>query len=316
MTEITVVNVDRPPVADAGGPYTGVTNVGVNFDGSGSSDPDGDALTYLWDFGDGGSSTDGSPMHTYTAAGVYDVTLTVSSGSPVLSDTDATTATISDTFEANAFTVGGNKSTSLGSGKPYTCIQIEPVGGSYENSNVMLASIRMIYPVGSTSQIFADASKTLIDGDKDRNGVAEITACFLKADLRILFAGLPAGRNNVTVEIQGDLITGGHFSATMVMSVKGTGGALAASVTPNPLNPLAVLSFSTSKPGAIRVHMFDPQGRLVKTIADVASSNAGSHDFTIDGRSAGGSKLASGVYFVKIWAEHDGDTVQRITIMK
>ncbi|GEP97042.1 PKD domain-containing protein [Chitinophaga cymbidii] len=35
------------------------------------------ALTYSWDFGDGGTSTERSPEHTYTAAGDYDVTLTV-----------------------------------------------------------------------------------------------------------------------------------------------------------------------------------------------------------------------------------------------
>ncbi len=32
---------------------------------------------YSWDFGDGGSSTDQNPVHTYTAPGSYDVTLTV-----------------------------------------------------------------------------------------------------------------------------------------------------------------------------------------------------------------------------------------------
>lgn len=34
-------------------------------------------LTYLWDFGDGNTSTDTSPVHPYDAEGVYDVSLTV-----------------------------------------------------------------------------------------------------------------------------------------------------------------------------------------------------------------------------------------------
>jgi flagellar hook assembly protein FlgD len=91
---------------------------------------------------------------------------------------------------------------------------------------------------------------------------------------------------------------------------------MAAVITPNPLNPLAKLSFSTTKPGAIRVQMFDPQGRLVKTVADEATSMAGYHDYTIDGKSANGTKLASGVYYVKVWTEHEGQEVQRITILK
>jgi PKD repeat protein len=315
-TAITVNNVDRAPIANAGGPYSGIINVPVQFNGSGSSDPDGDALSYMWDFGDTQSSTQVSPQHAYTATGTYNVTLTVESGSPVLSDTDATTAAITDQLASRIFTTGGNSKTSLGSGKPSTIFQIEPVNGNYDNSNVILTSIRMIYPPGSSNQIFAGGSKTGLDGDKDGNGITEIAAAFSKADLRVLFTGLPAGNNTVTIEIKGDLVGGGTFGATLTHVVKSNGSFLAASISPNPLNPRAKLSFSTTKPGAIRVQMFDPQGRLVKTIADEPVAMAGYHDYTIDGRSGSGTKLASGVYFVKIWTEHDGDEVQRITILK
>ncbi|NOQ54157.1 MAG: PKD domain-containing protein, partial [Thermoplasmata archaeon] len=42
-----------------------------------ASDLDGDDLTYLWDFGDGVTSTQANPTHTYSAAATYPVTLTV-----------------------------------------------------------------------------------------------------------------------------------------------------------------------------------------------------------------------------------------------
>ncbi len=35
------------------------------------------AMTYLWDFGDGSTSTQANPSHTYTVPGYYDITLTV-----------------------------------------------------------------------------------------------------------------------------------------------------------------------------------------------------------------------------------------------
>ena len=42
-----------------------------------STDPDGDIVSWVWDFGDGTSAGAQSPAHTYAAAGTYTVTLTV-----------------------------------------------------------------------------------------------------------------------------------------------------------------------------------------------------------------------------------------------
>jgi len=282
------------------------------LNGSASSDADGDPLTYNWDFGDGGSIANGATLtHTYVAANVYTVTLTVSDGT--CSDTATSTATIVAEFPAFAFTTGGNSKTSLVAGKPFTCVQIEPVSGSYSNSDVDLSSIRMIY---GSSEIFAGGSKTTVDGDKNGNGVTEIAACFSKADLRVLFSGLPAGNNTVTVTIKGNLTTGGGFTTTLEHVVKTNGSFLAASISPNPLNPAAKLTFVTSKPGAMKVQMFDVNGRLLRTIAEEGNATAGYHDFTIDGKTNSGNRVSSGVYFVKIWTEHDGTLTKSITILK
>lgn len=89
------LKTNTPPVADADGPYSGIVGSPVVLDGTGSSDPDGDDLTYSW-------STDGSctfddatsptPQLTCTTAGTFNVTLTVDDGGA--SDSDTTTVTM------------------------------------------------------------------------------------------------------------------------------------------------------------------------------------------------------------------------------
>lgn len=86
--------LNRPPVADAGGPYVGSEGSPLAFGGTGSSDPDGDALTFSWDFGDGSGGAGPTPTHTYSDNGNFTVTLVVSDGS--LTDAAATTATITN----------------------------------------------------------------------------------------------------------------------------------------------------------------------------------------------------------------------------
>ena len=55
----------------------------VTFTNTTTVDPSDSEVTYLWDFGDGTTSNEINPQHTYDTIGDYDVTLTVSTGGPV-----------------------------------------------------------------------------------------------------------------------------------------------------------------------------------------------------------------------------------------
>jgi PKD domain len=84
------------PKANAGGPYTGSAGVPVTFNGAASSDPQGQALTFTWNFGDGTNGTGINPTHTYPqvpGTSIYNVSLTVQNTSG-LSNQASTTATI------------------------------------------------------------------------------------------------------------------------------------------------------------------------------------------------------------------------------
>jgi large repetitive protein len=71
------VRVNRPPVADAGPNIACCIDEKTYFDGSGSTDPDGDKLTYRWDFGDGSKAEGAKVSHVYKKYGKYKVVLTV-----------------------------------------------------------------------------------------------------------------------------------------------------------------------------------------------------------------------------------------------
>jgi len=103
---------NRPPTAEANGPYSGTVGTPVSFASSGSADPDGSVASYAWSFGDGGTAATANPTHSYAAAGSYLVRLTVTDNGGATA-TDSATATITDGGG------GGNRPPVAQAGGPY-----------------------------------------------------------------------------------------------------------------------------------------------------------------------------------------------------
>jgi large repetitive protein len=103
-----IIRVNHRPVANAGRTITS-DRLQIEFDASASSDADGDALIYLWDFGDGSTGVQGRNVtHVYERSGIFPVTLRVDDGTGLTnaSSVDATTVTINTRPMADA---GGNR---------------------------------------------------------------------------------------------------------------------------------------------------------------------------------------------------------------
>jgi hypothetical protein len=101
---------NNPPVADANGPYTGSVGQSVTLDGTGSTDPDGDALTYAWDLdldGQYDDATGAQPGHTWNSpyTGSIGLRVTDSHGA---TDTDQASVIIS-AAPAESGTIRGRK---------------------------------------------------------------------------------------------------------------------------------------------------------------------------------------------------------------
>jgi len=93
---VIVDNINEPPVANAGPDKNNYVDDVIEFDGSGSYDPDGTITSYEWDFGDGSPVENGEIVtHTYTTVGLYAVTLTVTDNGG-FTDSDQAIATIEE----------------------------------------------------------------------------------------------------------------------------------------------------------------------------------------------------------------------------
>ncbi|RAN85892.1 hypothetical protein B5P41_32440, partial [Bacillus sp. SRB_28] len=59
------------------GPYNEILNEKVEFHSDGTESTGGKIVSYLWDFGDGTTSTEANPTHVYGKEGTYTARLTV-----------------------------------------------------------------------------------------------------------------------------------------------------------------------------------------------------------------------------------------------
>jgi PKD repeat protein len=121
----TTIAGNQPPVAQAGPDQFTQTLTSLGFNGSGSTDPNGNISSYTWNFGDGGTGSGASVSHSYASAGTYTVTLTVRD-SGGLSDTD--TAVVSVSNRPPTANAGPDKSGTPGSAITLTGSGSDPDG--------------------------------------------------------------------------------------------------------------------------------------------------------------------------------------------
>ena len=152
------------PIADANGPYSGFEGSPITFDGSGSSDPDGNPLQYRWDFNNDGTydtllSSD--PTATYTYSDDY-------TGNVVLEVSDYI-----DTDTDTAFITVNNAPPVADANGPYSGFEGSPITfdgtGSYDPGMDDTLTYEWYYPDG-TSSSGAVTSHTFGD-----NGVFYVT---------------------------------------------------------------------------------------------------------------------------------------------
>ncbi|MCM4078117.1 PQQ-dependent sugar dehydrogenase [Paractinoplanes hotanensis] len=163
-------NNQSPIARVAANPSSGAAPLTVAFSSSGSSDPEGGALTYSWNFGDGSTSSAANPSHTYATTGQRTVTLTVtdSAGLTASASTTISVGNTAPTVVLNTPTDGALFA--FGDSVPYTITVSDPEDGSVDCSRVKLSYLLghddHAHPISSST----GCSGTLqipVDGEHD-----------------------------------------------------------------------------------------------------------------------------------------------------
>ena len=313
---ITITAGNSPPVANPGGPYQGATGQPMSFDGSGSSDPDGDNLTYAWDFGDGGTASGATASHTYAVAGSYLVTLTVTDdGSPSLSNSAVTSASVLNLIPAQINLKLPPNGTMRVSGGGNQQVGIELTSQPATSINPATVKMSTTYPgAGTVSEISPDAAKGSSIGDIDNDNVPELVVTFSRSSINQLLGNVP---NNtiITLVITATTTAGVPVRGTTTVKAKGGGGAaVSASAAPNPFNPQTKVNYTLKTAGPATVKIFSLEGRLVKTLHD-GFSPAGTSELHWNGLDNTGRAVPSGVYFLHVQSAGT-KAVQKLYLLK
>ncbi|WP_034592529.1 carbohydrate-binding protein [Hamadaea tsunoensis] len=276
---------NRSPVAVAAANKTsGQAPLAVTFSSAGSNDPEGGALTYLWTFGDGTTSTAANPTKTYTANGTFTPTLKVTDPQG-LSGTASLVVTVGNTAPTVTLqTPADGQLFSFGDTIPFTVTASDPEDGTVDCSRVTVT-----YSLGHDSHAHQITSKTGCSGsitvpvDGEHDAAANLYGIF---DASYTDNGGLTSKSSRTLQPKHRQAE--HFSAMSGIQIAGhstaEGGSTVGfidntdwiSFTPFRLSDATQLTARVSSAGAggtIEVRAGSPTGTLLGTAA-VASTGS------------------------------------------
>jgi len=322
----------KPPIAEAGGPYSGNEGSPISFDASGSSDPDGKSLQYRWYFSDKDGWTDwsDSPTISYTWLDDWEgtVKLEVSNGKLTGTDTAAVKVIISATIDIDPDTI--NKK----SGGQWVTVYIE-LPAEYDVKNIDPKTVMIndkVPPVMDPKYGFVSSENDYIT-DVDNDGIPERMFKFNRSDVA---STLDTGDSVLVTLIGGvkyknefdsDLADFGGTDTIKVMDkgksiatrVDGNISFAALSPYPQPCNPEVWIPYTLGQDVDVKIRIYNDRGQLIR-ILNLGHQAAGlylNRDKSAhwDGKNESGEEVSSGIYFYIIRAG-DFVTTKKFVIIR
>ncbi|MFH1760625.1 MAG: PKD domain-containing protein [bacterium] len=266
---VTGSSANLPPVANAtADSMTGVKPLLVNFDGSSSSDADGEIVLHTWDFGDGNNGLEAQVQHTFITGGTYTVRLVVSDDSNA---TDTSTLFIRVYDQA----------------PPTAEFTPNPAGGAH--------SFPLQVNFDASASTGGDGSITTYIWDFGHGTPAETGTSPVTSH-----AYASAGTYYVVLRVvnsYNDTATAQHNLDFGDAPVKLQGWPLnlnksGLKISPNPFNPSTDIAFYMHVSGSIMFKVYNSNGKLIETPVD-KHMQAGMYTFNWNA-----SYLPSGIYLM------------------
>lgn len=300
---------NRPPVANAGGPYSAVTGVPLTLNGGGSSDPDaGQTLSYAWNFGDGSTGSGVTPVHIYTHSGDFIVGLVVTdNGNPPLSANVTTTVRVVDFVPVVVVQPPSHADTLFSAS--FGAFGLESFTRPLTDINPNSVIVSTTFPnAGTVSQISLASLRGFIIGDINGNLFYDLDYFFKWKILRPLVSKVPNG-SRITLVFTA-VTFGDHLPVRGTIDlIKQNGGPTAAGIqdivavsstaTQNPFRQETAIRYAVPGAGPVAIRVFSVYGQLVRTLRQ-EGGNPGTYEVRWDGKDNQGRPAPSGIYFVNV----------------
>ncbi len=161
---LSPTGTNLPPQASfTATPSTTTTGTPIALSATASFDPDGSIVSYAWNFGDGTTGSGVTTSKTYTTAGTYTVTLTVTDNSgatgsttgTIIVTTGTTTVWVEDAVPAGASIAGSGEGWNWISSNP------APYSGTLAHQSALLSGLHQHYFIGATATLAVVTGDTL-----------------------------------------------------------------------------------------------------------------------------------------------------------